>query len=131
MHGRFNGQRALLFTTYTSMLVPMRQLGRTFWRIWARTDIPCPFGEDILAVPAKARAGQTLTPQIDGSVAFEDDDSFGAATACPCFPMFPVLPVRPGQTIGVLGSTGWANPAWCLLQQLYPDITAGRITLSC
>lgn len=96
VHGGFSLGNVLLFTTYTSMLTfPMRQLGRILADL-GKADISLSRLEDILAVPAEAEPGKALTPQIDGSVAFEDV-CFDYGDGVPCFPMFrsPYGPARP------------------------------------
>ena len=128
VHGGFSLGNVLLFTTYTSMLTfPMRQLGRILADL-GKADISLSRLEDILAVPAEAEPGKALTPQIDGSVAFEDV-CFDYGDGVPVLSHVSFT-VRPGQTIGILGSTGAGKSSLVqLLQRLYP-VTAGRITLS-
>ena len=128
VHGGFSLGNVLLFTTYTSMLTfPMRQLGRILADL-GKADISLSRLEDILAVPAEAEPGKALTPQIDGSVAFEDV-CFDYGDSVPVLSHVSFT-VRPGQTIGILGSTGAGKSSLVqLLQRLYP-VTAGRITLS-
>ena len=128
VHGGFSLGNVLLFTTYTSMLTfPMRQLGRILADL-GKADISLSRLEDILAVPAEAEPGKALTPQIDGSVAFEDV-CFDYGDGVPVLSHVSFT-VRPGQTIGIPGSTGAGKSSLVqLLQRLYP-VTAGRITLS-
>ena len=119
----------LLFTTYTSMLTfPMRQLGRILADL-GKADISLSRLEDILAVPAEAEPGKALTPQIDGSVAFEDvcfDYGGRRARAFPCFSS----PYGPARPLASSAARARAESSLVqLLQRLYP-VTAGRITLS-
>ena len=118
----------VVFTSYVGKLLwPIRQLGRILADL-GKADISLSRLEDILAVPAEAESGKALTPQIDGSVAFEDV-CFDYGDGVPVLSHVSFT-VRPGQTIGILGSTGAGKSSLVqLLQRLYP-VTAGRITLS-
>lgn len=67
----------------------------------------------------RSGAGKALTPQIDGSVAFEDV-CFDYGDGVPVLSHVSFT-VRPGQTIGILGSTGAGKSSLVqLLQRLYP-----------
>lgn len=111
VHGGFSLGNVLLFTTYTSMLTfPMRQLGRILADL-GKADISLSRLEDILAVPAEAEPGKALTPQIDGSVAFEDV-CFDYGDGVPCFPMFR-SPYGPARPLASSAARARANPAWC------------------
>ncbi len=118
----------LLFTTYTSMLTfPMRQLGRILADL-GKADISLKRLEEILCVPAEQEPGQALTPELDGSIVF-DDVCFDYGDGVPVLSHVSFT-AAPGQTIGILGSTGSGKSSMVqLLQRLYP-VTSGRILLS-
>ena len=115
----------VVFTSYVGKLLwPIRQLGRILADL-GKADISLSRLEDILAVLAEAEPGKALTPQIDGSVAFEDV-CFDYGDGVPVLSHVSFT-VRPGQTIGILGSTGAGKSSLVqLIARLY-DATAGEV----